>query len=36
MLRRLKSRGQYIVVINNYLAQNGVETPAQLLKNTEA
>jgi hypothetical protein len=31
MLRRQKSRGQNIVAINNYLTQNGVETPAQLL-----
>jgi hypothetical protein len=31
MLRQRKSRGQNIVAINNHLAQNGVETPAQLL-----
>jgi hypothetical protein len=31
MLRRQKSRGQHSVAIWYNLAQNGVETPAQLL-----
>jgi hypothetical protein len=35
MLRRLKSRGQNFVAIYYYIAQNGIETPAHLLKENE-